>query len=154
MILPYVDQRQCKHSSAIVSATLMEHSLSHDDQQQCELSSNNMSSATLNIAQHEIVSNHSTQPIGQSLGDDMRHDSTCDNSNVAICDLHDKTINADLTHDNLHCDTLTVAEQQNIRSLSFLNSSKLRRHSAFAHRELPQPRRLEDQAIKEPEQRR
>ena len=88
-------------------------------QQQCELSSNNMSSATLNIAQHEIASHHSIQSIGQSIGDDTEHDSTRDDSNVAICGMHDKTINADLTHDNLHCDTLTVVEQQNIRSLSF-----------------------------------
>ena len=53
----------------------------------------------------------------------MRHDSTRDNSSVAICDMHDKTMIADLTHDNLHCDTLTDAERQNIRSLSSLNSA-------------------------------
>ena len=36
--------------------------------------------------------------------------------------MHGKTTNVDLTHDNSHCDTLTVVERQSIRSLSYLNS--------------------------------
>ena len=83
-----------------------------------------MSSAALSIAQHEIVSHNSTQTISQSIGDDIRHDSTRDNSDVAICDLHDKTIHADLTHGISHSDTLTNAERQNVRSLSTLNSKQ------------------------------